>query len=245
MSASLPTISAPAPLTLLDVWEQGQAREWVERALLLLAAASPDASLDALAALTLGQRDSCLLTLRAQLFGNALVCIAHCPECNTRAELELQLEALRAPLGDAETRIVFENENRALAFRLPNSSDLLALRAQNDSAFAREYLLARCALEDFPTDALGFPATDFIELQMAQADPQAQIDLELVCPECEHTWLAAFDIASYLWNELEQWALRVLREVHQLASAYGWSEREILETSPLRRQVYLDLTSAA
>ncbi len=51
----------------------------------------------------------------------------------------------------------------------------------------------------------------------------------------------AFDIVSFLWNELNAWAIRTLREVHILASAYGWSETDILAMSPWRRQFYLEV----
>ena len=37
---------------------------------------------------------------------------------------------------------------------------------------------------------------------------------------------------------------RILREVHTLAAAYGWSEAEILALSPARRRVYLELAAA-
>jgi hypothetical protein len=46
---------------------------------------------------------------------------------------------------------------------------------------------------------------------------------------------------SFFWQELDDWADRVLRDVHELASAYGWPENEILALSPRRRQCYLDL----
>jgi hypothetical protein len=54
----------------------------------------------------------------------------------------------------------------------------------------------------------------------------------------------AFDIASYFWDEINAWANRILREVHILASRYGWSERDILALSPWRRQFYLDMVNA-
>jgi hypothetical protein len=49
---------------------------------------------------------------------------------------------------------------------------------------------------------------------------------------------------SFFWNEIEAWACRVLHDVHTLAGAYGWSEREVLRLSPTRRQMYLEMVSA-
>ena len=76
---------------------------------------------------------------------------------------------------------------------------------------------------------------------MAAADPQAEIEISLECPACTCHWTEIFDIDSFFWTELQAWAARILREIHQLASAYGWSEREILALPPLRRNTYLNL----
>jgi hypothetical protein len=76
---------------------------------------------------------------------------------------------------------------------------------------------------------------------MAQADPQADIQLDLSCPACQHHWQAAFDVVAFLWNEIDSWAHRILSDIHVIASAYGWSEADILALSAARRQTYLDL----
>jgi len=78
---------------------------------------------------------------------------------------------------------------------------------------------------------------------MTQADPQADVQIALCCPACEHKWQEAFDILSFLWEEIDAWVYRTLNDVHVLASAYGWSESEILAMSAWKRQAYLDLVS--
>jgi hypothetical protein len=80
---------------------------------------------------------------------------------------------------------------------------------------------------------------------MAELDPMARIELQLTCPACEHQWGELFDIASYLWTELKDHAIRLLHDTHTLARAYGWSEAEILSMTSRRRQVYLDLVVGA
>ena len=76
---------------------------------------------------------------------------------------------------------------------------------------------------------------------LAQADPMADLRLGLTCVACGHAWQSPFDTASFLWTELDAWAARILREVHTLASAYGWTERDILSLSPGRRAQYLEM----
>jgi hypothetical protein len=49
------------------------------------------------------------------------------------------------------------------------------------------------------------------------------------------------DTAALLWDEITARAGALLHEVHRLASAYGWSEAQILALSPARRARYLAL----
>jgi hypothetical protein len=67
------------------------------------------------------------------------------------------------------------------------------------------------------------------------------VQLSLTCPDCDARWDAPLDIASFLWSEVQAWALRTLADVHTLARAYGWAEADILALSPPRRQAYLEL----
>src|SRR5206468_1064558 len=76
------------------------------------------------------------------------------------------------------------------------------------------------------------------------ADPQAEIIVALSCPGCGRYWELLFDIAHFFWNEMAAQARRLLQEIDALARAYGWTEREILNLSPVRRQTYLELIAA-
>ena len=63
---------------------------------------------------------------------------------------------------------------------------------------------------------------------MEQAAPRVEIELDLTCPECGHAFLAPFDATAFFLAEMRMSGERLLREVHQLAFHYGWSEAEIL-----------------
>jgi hypothetical protein len=76
---------------------------------------------------------------------------------------------------------------------------------------------------------------------MQEHDPGADVRIGLSCPACQHGWTLGFDIVSFIWGEIEDWAQRLLADVHVLAQAYGWSERDILALSPTRRQLYLEM----
>ena len=246
-----------SPSALLDVWEQGVAQPAVHKALLLLHALLPDESPEALAARSIGQRNSLLLTLREWLFGAQFESVAMCPECGERLELffetaDIRAEAPREPevTPAPEEALGLDVAGYAVQFRLPNSADLASVMGYEDPAAAQRVLLARCVLSvdhaGVPVDGdtpetLPAEVVDAIVDGMEQADPQANIVLALTCPACGHEWQAVLDILTYVWDELDAWARRALREVHYLASTYGWSEAEILNLRPWRRQIYMDL----
>ena len=88
-------------------------------------------------------------------------------------------------------------------------------------------------------DALPDDVASAIAAAMAEADPQAKIDLALDCPACGHAWTNLLDIAGFLWREVDAWARRTLLDIHTLARAYGWSEAQILALTTGRRDLYL------
>jgi hypothetical protein len=234
------------PSDLLELWERGPGRSPAERALLLLAATSPGTSSDALARLSIGERDARLLALREATFGPTLVGLATCPACRDSVELSVEAAGLRvAAEPDPQIERSLAVAGGEVHFRVPDSLDLAAIAGTHDVAIARQRLIERCvsavdreghplALDQLPAGVL-----EAIAERMARADPQADVRFALACPSCAHRWEATFDIATFLWREVEAWALRLLREVHTLAMAYGWREAEILAMHPVRRQVYL------
>jgi len=233
---------------LLEVWEQGLSQSADQRALMLLAAACPETPPEQLLELSIGQRDARLLTLREWMMGPQLVSLATCPSCGDRLELNFAIADIRiAPKVEPATVLSLQVANYDIQFRLPNSEDLNMIAGHGDLNTANHHLLNRCILcvqhqgEVQPSDQLPDSVIQEILHQMAQADPQADIQLALSCPACRHDWQATFDIVSFFWTEIHAWACRILREVHTLASVYGWRESDILAMSPQRRQIYLEL----
>ena len=77
---------------------------------------------------------------------------------------------------------------------------------------------------------------------MEARDPQAETLLDFECPACGLRWQALFDILPFLWTELQARARNLLNDVHDLARAYGGSEKDILGMSAVRRRYYLEAT---
>lgn len=244
----------PCPLSaqeMLVIWERGLHQHPVERALTMLSVALPEFAPDALLALTIGQRDAYLLTLHETTFGARLESVVECPACQERLEFTLNVADIRvAPTGAGD-----RDERQAtidgyeVRFRLPNSRDLIAIARLLDVGQARSTLVQRCLSEakregeTIADTELPEPVIVGLAEQMARLDPQAEVQLNLSCPACEHRWSLLFDIVSFLWAEIGGQARLLLRDVHTLARAYGWREADILAMSAVRRQYYLEMVT--
>jgi len=234
---------------LLEVWEVGEDQHPLDRALTLLAVACPELTWDELAALSIGQRDARLLTLRERTSGPKLNGFAKCPRCAERLEFGMAAADLRVvaqpDAGEEAQELVMDG--LVLRFRLPSSRDLAAVLDCQDPAAARNLLVQRCVIEasrdgvSVACSELPAEAITGLAQRMAECDPQAEVLLNLRCPACDHTWQALFDIVAFFWAELVTQAKRLLHEVHTLARAYGWREADILSMSARRRQFYLEM----
>ena len=232
---------------LLEAWERGLGETRWRRALPLLAASS-DSSTEGVAVLSVGERDRRLLKLREWVFGSELGSVASCEGCGERLEWTVDTKSLLAA-PPTLTDGAFTRDDYEIAFRLPNTLDLEAVAQSVDADVGRAVLLQRCVtsatkagVEVGPVE-LPEAITEALAERMAELDPQADVQMDLTCPACGHRWQALFDIESFFWTELQSWAQRILSEVHLLACAYGWRERDILELSAWRRQFYLGLVS--
>jgi hypothetical protein len=236
------------PLTaskLLSVWERASRQPPVERALLFLGAACPERKAEELAQLPIGERDSLLVTLREWTFGSQLVSRVVCKKCGERLELSLKISDIPVARElEAAAALTVNADGYEVVFRLPNSEDVRA--ATHIDSDPEPFLLRRCVLrvtkDDAEQSVEELPGTtiDRVVAGMAEADPQSS-PLLLACAACSYQWQVGFDIVSYFWTEVSAWANRLLREVHVLASRYGWAEDDILAMSSWRRQSYLEM----
>ncbi len=238
------------PGDFLAAWEAGLTAGSTTRALLLHSVARPDASTDELLSLPVGARDADLFALRRALFGERLDVRVGCGACGEEMEFDFDAGAVTATKEAPARPPAVQVDGWNVEFRLPTTADLIAVE-RTGADRARSELLARSVLralrdgEEVTADELPAGVQQRIAQAVAEADPYADITVNVSCPECGHTTRAELDIASYLWAELDAWARATLLDVHLLATAYGWSEPEILALSPLRRRYYLELCADA
>lgn len=132
--------------------------------------------------------------------------------------------------------------------RVPNGADQVAIAAIEDSELALQTLVHRCivAFPDTP-DGEGKPENlgekltedDFRRVEAALEEVAAEVTttVQADCPECRQANLIEID--PYMC--LQHGQTNLFSEIHILASAYHWSEAEILCLAKNRRQRYLKL----
>ena len=234
----------PSARQLLDVWEAGRGLDHTDRALLMLrCAGEPDG-----AGLSIGRRDGLLLDLRERLFGARIDAVESCPACAARLEVVFDIaDVCVADPGMAAGWLDLAIDDYRITARPLTSDDLLATRGSGDVAAVRARLLERSLVEATeggqarPASSLPQAVLEGVAAAIGEADPQAEVELELSCAECGHQWRRHFDIVEYLWSEIEQHGRQMLRDVHLLARAYGWDEDAVLRLSPWRRGCYLEM----
>lgn len=221
-------MNVPSAQILLNLWESGRSLSPLERIMLLMEWLFPEQSP---VTWPIGRRDANLFRLRQCLFGDTIPCYIVCPQCSEALEFNLSAEKLIANEPTRMDPIAIKFGKRIIRFRLPSSQDIL--KASDSTALLNQCILSNITLTD--------KIRSQIEASMAEADPLANLHINLNCPACHHIWLAPFDIGGYLWQEFDGWAHSMLRSIHFLASAYSWPESYILNMSAWRRKYYLGL----
>jgi hypothetical protein len=224
-------MQAPRAAELLGAWERSAALGPVQREDALLRLTDPGVEPGELA---VGERDARLVELRELLFGRELDGAAGCPGCGEPVQYVLDTGSLLAGRPE-QSSLTLEVGGRELFVRLPTGADLAQAASAGGLEEATTLLLERVVDEALPAEVVA----ELVE-RLAALDPLADAQLALTCPGCGHEWTLAFQIGAWLWSELEAWAWRTLLDVHTLASAYGWTEDEILALGP-RRELYLEL----
>ncbi|MEK4035894.1 hypothetical protein WOC76_19935 [Methylocystis sp. IM3] len=228
-----------SPSELLDVCDLGDGSSPAGRAVLLLDAADArddDADGDP-RDWPLGLVNGALLRLRAQVFGPRLEVLANCPQCAAICESALDCLAIAASAPRRSGPFLLAYREELIGYRLPTPADVMA--AADCAATPAHALARRILLDSDAVDAPGLAGA--LALAVAEADPLAQIELALHCPECAARWTEPLHVIDILWAELRNFATRLTIDIARLAQAFGWREADILAMSPRRRQRYLAL----
>ena len=241
------------PARLLAAWAASAGAPELARGCAVLAAAGladPTSMLDLPLGLVgyLGVR--CHLTS----FGSQVDALTACRACGATLDLALSLTELLpspdtvldqdGPADPAPTRTL-RLADGVVTVRSPTVRDLIAAAADPDP---RGALVRRCAQGpgSAPVEVAGLGPDDLalVDEALEELSGLGLITVRAACPDCGEPVAALLDPAALLWQQVQDAAPALLRDVATLAAAFGWSEREVLALPAVRRRAYLQLAAA-
>lgn len=237
----MPTTAARQTVALLDVVDDGRRASWVDRALAIAALAGDDPA--ALRGQPVGRLQQRALDLHERLTGRSLDALATCPGCTSVVEFAVDAAMLLA-LGAAGPSVGEVREgDLVVTWRIPRVADLVEASSSTDAVgeLRRRCLTAARHGRAISPDRIPPAVMVEAEAAMAQADPLAEVLVAVQCPQCGAAFEADLDPSGFVWEVLEARAAQTLREVDELARAYGWTEDVILGLAPARRAAYLEI----
>jgi hypothetical protein len=208
---------------------------------------------DAAWSLPLGARIARLLCiLRLTTEDEALATTLRCShdDCRHDFAIALPFAALAAQAADAAPAaqiVQFPLGDAApLTLRLPTGRDQAAWRErhfdnQDDAltAIVRSLAVEPAALPDLAPDRLAPLAA-----AMEAADPLVAFTVETTCAHCHRPVGLDVDLEGVALQQLARLRREALRDVHELATHYGWTEPDVLAIPPRRRAEYQRLIAA-
>ncbi|ABI57102.1 hypothetical protein ACN2MM_09520 [Alkalilimnicola ehrlichii MLHE-1] len=165
---------------------------------------------------------------------------ARCAGCGEAFDFQLDLACLPTdPAGPTFPEVAVDWQGRNWRFRLPNGADQESLAEAGDV----EALLQRCLLAPSGADVaeLGEAGHEAVDRAMDAVSPGVVSQAQAPCPHCEHDNRVVLNPYSLLGRAPDS----LLAQVHNLATHYHWSEREILDLPRERREAYLRLIDRA
>jgi hypothetical protein len=232
---------------ILRLWDACAVQHPIDRTLAMLRVGAPEAPLEVLAGLPIGERERRAAALRVTTFGHAAEGANDCPACGLAHEIDPPLAAiLAAPPVSGEPWPISAG-GYELIVRVPDSHDQAAITFCAGAGEARRVLVERCVVAASrggePIEPAALPDAVVVELgeALGERDSHAETLITLQCAGCGQPWTMVFDAGEFLWAEVAMHARRLLREVDLLARTYHWSEADVLAMSAQRRQAYLDL----
>ena len=192
-------------------------------------------------ALTIAEYDRLLAAVFETLYGDQVEARTQCAACSEPLDISLSLAALAAAPPDVAIELAGPDERGT--FLLPDGRRIRAPTVGDVEHAVRSVDIAAlrhaCVLEG---DADADP--ELLDAALEAAAPALTRDVTATCPHCAAAQPVRFDLANFLVASLARERPFLLREMHLLARAYGWSLAEILSLNRDDRRALARLCEA-
>ena len=188
---------------------------------------------------TLNQRLQALIAMRLATEDPVLALQSPCARCGEAMAIGLDLRVLGAQ--PMPPRFIWhDDDGTELTLRLPTGRDLQSwtesgVPSHGQLAMSLIETVADMPLEPSTLAALLPKLDDALQVQ----DPLTALQLQTSCPACGHDNAISCDLEAHLLDGFARDQAGLLDDVMRLASAFHWSESEILALPRWRRAHYL------
>lgn len=191
---------------------------------------------------SLAKRLKYLLDIVQESLCSSLQFTHHCcaEECAEQLEFDLPLNEFSHLV--VKEIITLNIEGQELQLRLPTGQDQqLWLRCPKLPVTELIQSLVLSVDKKIPGQNWELPESWVTQISAALeiTDPLMTLRLDLLCPLCAFNDKVDLDLETQLVERLKLAQKTLLLDIHTIASAYHWSEEQIVTLSPQRRQFYI------
>jgi hypothetical protein len=171
-----------------------------------------------------------------------------CHSCREQMVVGLPLDTVLDLARRAEDERVVSidrEEIGTIAMRRPTGDDQRRWQERQYASWTEaEHAVMQSLLQGSAPDALDVDQANVVShlaVAMQELDPLPSLTMASTCPACGADGEHVLDVEALLLTELAREQRSLLREVHEVATRYGWSEQEVLALPRWRRRAYLAL----
>jgi hypothetical protein len=203
--------------------------------------------------LTIGQRIECLVKISMSDTSPYLLTVLKCQEKGCSERFELRLSYANVFLGqsciydDADNYTINISGNE-FRLRRPTGFDQLSWQKLDHN---NQIDLLKCIVKDLVSHNsvlsgkeqkhLTIEDIEQIGNKMSEVDPLIDYKIKLECPYCKIENSYEVDLENISLRKLRQIQRELLYTLHELASHYHWTEKEVLAIPDVRRKLYLSM----
>jgi hypothetical protein len=199
--------------------------------------------------LSIGKRLECLLALGAVSESPAFTFPFRCGGCQAQLEIELTLDELSEKQRESDQiqTVSVELNGKSVSLQKPTGRHQeewarMAFGNETEAAAAMiRSLMTPPAPETMPLEN---EEIDVIDSAIDDADPLVNLACNVRCEQCGIQNQLMLDLCEKALEILQRLQQRLIVMVHQFASRYHWSEKEVFAAPLWRRTLYLELIAA-